>query len=191
MTDTLLFFKKFLRHGTRIASVVPSSRFLAEKMLFGIDWNTTDPIVELGAGTGPFTEALVAHARPDRRIVAIERDADFVDVLRRKFRNVPNVEIVHGNALDLPEILKKHGVNGVMHIVSGLPIPSFSNADRDMFFSAIGAVLLPDGRFHQLTVLPLLYKSLYKRYFSSVRFLFEPRNVPPAGVCICAGPIMK
>src|SRR4051812_24638430 len=51
--DWWLMMKAFLTQGKRVASFAPSSRFMARKILDGIDWNTAGSIVELGAGTGP------------------------------------------------------------------------------------------------------------------------------------------
>ncbi len=51
--DWWLMMKAFLTQGKRIASFAPSSRFMARKILDGIDWAKAGSIVELGAGTGP------------------------------------------------------------------------------------------------------------------------------------------
>ena len=58
--ETLLFFGKFLRHGTGISSITPTSRTLARAMLDGIDFDRASVIVELGAGTGAITEQIPA-----------------------------------------------------------------------------------------------------------------------------------
>ena len=41
--------------------------------------------------------------------------------------------------------------------------------------------------FRQLTVMPLIYYKLYRRYFEDVRFRFVPLNLPPGGVYVCRG----
>ena len=53
--DWWLMMKAFFRHGRKIASCAPSSRFMARKIADGIDWEQARCIVELGAGTGPIT----------------------------------------------------------------------------------------------------------------------------------------
>ncbi len=53
------------------------------------------PVLEIGAGLGDLTEALLATGR---RVVAIERDRDLVPILKTRFLG-ENVEIVEGNAL--------------------------------------------------------------------------------------------
>src|SRR5262249_38239277 len=49
--DWWLFFTKFLQQGRGIASVVPSSPWLARGVLQGIDFGQARSLVELGAGT--------------------------------------------------------------------------------------------------------------------------------------------
>ncbi|HEU4799048.1 MAG TPA: 16S rRNA (adenine(1518)-N(6)/adenine(1519)-N(6))-dimethyltransferase RsmA [Gemmatimonadales bacterium] len=56
---------------------------------------TGDTVLEIGPGTGGLTEALAAHGA---RIVAIERDVDLIDGLRRR---VPIADVVEGDALDV------------------------------------------------------------------------------------------
>jgi hypothetical protein len=52
----LLFLRKFLLEGRRVASVAPSSRSLARAATRCIDRSRPQVIVDLGAGTGPVTE---------------------------------------------------------------------------------------------------------------------------------------
>jgi 16S rRNA (adenine1518-N6/adenine1519-N6)-dimethyltransferase len=56
-----------------------------------------DTVVEIGAGLGAITGLLASAAR---RVVAIERDRELAEVLRREFEGVANVEIREQNALN-------------------------------------------------------------------------------------------
>ena len=185
LNDTVLFFRKFLRHELHIASAVPSSRYLARAAMHGIDWNHARVILELGAGTGPLTAAIVARARPECKIIAIERDEDFIHVLRRRFSHHHNVEIVHGSVADIEDILSKRGITKVDNVVSGLPLPSFPREMQTQLFRDLRKVLSPEGTFNQITEVPLLFRSFYRIFFKDVKFVFEPRNIPPGGVYIC------
>ena len=78
-------------------------------------------------------------------------------------------------------------IDRVDHIISGLPIPSFPKDLQRDYFRAVSAVLTPDGGYSQITELALVYRGLYKRYFDRVKFVFEPRNLPPAGAYHCLG----
>jgi 16S rRNA (adenine1518-N6/adenine1519-N6)-dimethyltransferase len=56
----------------------------------------TDKILEIGPGLGPLTELLLADAAG---VLAIEKDARLVKVLRERFRN-PQLELLHADALE-------------------------------------------------------------------------------------------
>src|SRR5919112_1363793 len=110
--------RKFVSHGTAIASFSPSSRFLARSMIRGIDWVRAKCVVELGAGTGPITKELVRAARPGTRLVIVERDPCRLD-----------------------EILAARGIANADHVISGLPLPSFPPALRDSIIRMSAKVL--------------------------------------------------
>ena len=182
--DWWIFFRKFVKHGTDIASFAPSSRFLSRLICKGIDYDTATCIVELGAGTGPVTEVLLKNVRPHTKLIVVERDADFCARLRERF---PEADIVEGDAAKLEELLAERDIPHVDHVVSGLPLPSFPAELRDAVLASVAKTLAPGGTFRQLTVTPWVYYKLYRGYFRDVRFKFEPRNLPPAGVYVCSG----
>jgi phospholipid N-methyltransferase len=177
-----LMFRKFLEQGTSVASFAPSSRYLARRILKGIDFDNARCIVELGAGTGPITRELVKRVKPHTKLIVNELDPDFCRRLRHRF---PNADIVEGDAAKIDQLLAERGISQVDHIVSGLPLPSFPAALRDAVLASAGRALGPTGDFRQLTVMPYIYWKMYKGYFRDVRFDFEPRNLPPAGVYVC------
>ena len=182
--DWWLMTKKFVRHGTSIASFAPSQRFLSRKIIAGIDYDKAKCIVELGAGTGPVTAQLLARAKPHTRVIVVELDPDFCVRLRRKF---PNADIVEGDAAKLEQLLSARGIATVDHVVSGLPLPSFPAPLRDSILASSAKVLTAEGTVRQLTNMPYIYWKFYKRYFAEVKFKFVPLNLPPAGVYVCRG----
>jgi len=183
--DKWLFLKKFFRHGTRIASVHPSSRTLSRAMVENIPYETATSIVELGAGTGPVTEEILKRMRPGCRLLAVENDTDFCKVLRERF---PNAEVVEGNACRLAEILDAHGLATVDYVMSGLPTPTLSKEDQETLMRDVADRLTPGGGYIQLTEFPLIFLSYYKRYFKDVTFRFVARNLPPSGYYVCRDP---
>jgi phospholipid N-methyltransferase len=180
--DWLLFFTKFLRHGKAIASFVPSSSYLARAVVGDIDFRTARCIVELGAGTGPITAALLKVAPPTCRTLIIERDPDFCQRLRERF---PGADIAQADAADLDRLLAERGLERVDHFLCGLPLPSFPAPLRDSILDVVGRRLSPEGTFRQLTHMPWVYYPLYRRYFGDVRFRLVMRNLPPAGFYTC------
>jgi phospholipid N-methyltransferase len=188
MSDFTLFLGKFLRHGTAIASVAPSSRWLSRLAVHNIDWRKAATLVELGGGTGPITQAIAERASAECRVVVIERDPDFARLLAQRFGELPNFEIVRGDVGDLMAILGDRGLTAVDHIISGLPVPSFTVRLQESLFRAVRSVLRPEGTYNQITEIPWLYQKLYRRHFEHVQFVFEPRNMPPAGAYFCRRP---
>jgi ornithine lipid N-methyltransferase len=187
MSDFSLFLGKFFRHGTAIASLAPSSRWLSQATVRNIAWDRARVLVELGAGTGPITRVLAERARPDCRVVVLERDPDFARLLHQRFDRLPNFDVVEGDVRDLTEILGERGIGQVDSVISGLPVPSFPRDLRRDLFRAVKQVLSPDGTYNQITELPWVYWRFYKAFFDEVRFVFEPRNFPPAGAYFCRG----
>lgn len=188
MNDLTLFFRKFLKHGTKIASPAPSSRWLSLATVANVDWQNTATVLELGSGTGPITQVIAEKARPDCRILAVERDTDFVIRLRERFAHMKNVEVIEGDVCNLPQILAERGLEKVDAVISGLPIPSFPPELQNALFENVAQVLKPGGPFNQITEMPWVYLRLYRKYFKDVKFRFEPRNLPPGGAYHCFGP---
>lgn len=185
MSDFPLFLGKFLRHGTAIASLAPSSPWLSRATVRNINWKQARVVVELGAGTGPITRVVAEKAPPGCRVVVLERDPDFSRLLRQRFAHRAGFDVIEGDVRDLAAHLQDRGIDRADHIVSGLPVPSFSGELQERLFRAVGQVLHPEGSFNQITELPWVYLKFYRRFFDEVRFVFEPRNLPPAGAYLC------
>ena len=177
-----LVLTKFLRHGRAIAAFAPSSRWLARATVAEIDFAAARCVVELGAGTGPITQELLARAGTRCRAVIVERDPDFCTCLRRRF---PEADIAQADAVDLDRLLDERGVGFADHIISGLPLPSFSAEARDHLLEVVGRRLAPGGTFRQLTHMPWVYWAFYRSHFEEVAFRLVPLNVPPGGVYRC------
>ncbi len=188
MSDFSLFFGKFLRHGTKIASLAPSSPWLSRATVGNVDWAKANVVVELGAGTGPITRAIAERARPETRVVVLERDADFAKILRERFAHRANFDVIEGDVRDLSAMLSDRGIGRVDHVISGLPVPSFPKDLQLALFRVVRDVLETGGTYNQITEIPWVYQGLYRRFFDEVRFVFEPRNFPPAGAYYCRGP---
>jgi phospholipid N-methyltransferase len=187
MSDFTLFLGKFLKHGTAIASLAPSSPWLSQTTVRNVDWARAKVLVELGAGTGPITRVLAEKASRECRVVVLERDPDFARILRERFAHLPHFEILEADVRDLAALLTDRGLTRVDHVISGLPVPSFpKDLQRDLFRN-VRRVLDPAGTFNQITELPWVYRRFYRRFFDDVRFRFEPRNFPPAGAYFCRG----
>lgn len=63
---TLSFLFEYIVNPTSVSAILPSSRFLGDKMIEGIDFKTAKYIVEYGPGTGVFTEKLLEKRNPHK-----------------------------------------------------------------------------------------------------------------------------
>ena len=181
----LLFLSKFLRHGTKIASVWPSSRALSKATIQRVNFDTAKVIVELGAGTGPITDEVIRRLKPQTKFLAIERDADFARVLRQRFSDLPNVEIIHADVRDLGALLEARHITAVDYFLSGLPTPSLPPDVRKDMLASVRKYMAPHGLFSNITEIPYFYWKYYKNFFHKVDFQFVAINMPPGGVYHC------
>jgi phosphatidylethanolamine/phosphatidyl-N-methylethanolamine N-methyltransferase len=77
------------------------------------------PILELGAGTGAVTEALIETGCAVDQLIVVERDAELCGALARRFAGL---QILHGDALELGGVLAKARIPAVGVVLSGLPM---------------------------------------------------------------------
>ena len=185
LSDFGLFLSKFISKGRQISSAVPSSPAMVAKILDRVDFSRPGAIVELGAGTGPVTEQIICVLRPSHRVGAVENDADFCDVLRRRF---PDLTLLQADATKIAEPLENLGIHRVEYVISGLPTPALPKRSLVRLFQWLEKALTPTGVFIQITVVPLVYQRFYRRLFESVDFKMVWLNVPPGGVYYCSRP---
>jgi phosphatidylethanolamine/phosphatidyl-N-methylethanolamine N-methyltransferase len=99
--------------------VTPSGKALARTMADYVDPNSDGPIIELGPGTGPVTEALVARGVDPARLVLVEFDPTFCRLLRKRY---PEATVVQGDAYRLRTLLTSVLRQPAAAVVSGLPL---------------------------------------------------------------------
>lgn len=143
----------------------------------------TGLVVELGAGTGVITEALLAQGIAPHRLVIVECAPDFAALLQRKF---PAVKVICADAQDLQASLRKARVaQPVRTIISGLPLLTMDPHQRDRILRECCNLLDPAGRLVQFTYGPLspISDRLMKRLGLQARRIGQVwDNLPPAVV---------
>jgi len=182
---TALFLKRWLRRPFAMGAVVPSGRLLAEAMaratlaaMAGRDGH----VIELGAGTGHVTKALLAAGVPPARLALVERDAELAAFLRRHFRGP---QIVEGDAARLPRLLAAHGIERIAAVVSSLPLLSLPAEVVNGIVNSVFETLPRGAALVQFTYGPAppvpraLRERLHLQAASGRRIW---RNVPPAVV---------
>lgn len=182
-SKSFLFLRKFMKHGTRVASVSPSSKALAKAMCAHIDPEQPQTIVELGAGTGAITRIAAAKMHPESRLISVEIDPQFCEVMRK---DVPAAEVLCADVRHLAEKLQECELENVDLMLSGLPMPSMP-ASVNVPALEIYRQFAPEAIYSQLTVMPWIYQNFYRRLFEDVQFDLVMKNIPPGGVYHCRG----
>jgi phospholipid N-methyltransferase len=183
--EALLFALNFFRHPLMLGSIVPSSRFLIRELLRPVDWSRARVIVEYGPGVGVITAELLEHMRPDARLIAIETNPEFVQLLRKQIPD-PRLHVVQGSAESVDAILRQEGAAGADYIISGIPFSMIPGERRESILRKTCQSLTPGGAFLVYQFSSRVLGDL-RRTFAHVRRAFEPRNVLPAHLFFCQG----
>src|SRR5947207_13652061 len=92
------FLKSWVQDPKLIGAVAPSGRALAKLMSTGLKPGAR--VIELGAGTGTVTDALLATGVRPQDLYLLERNDAFFDILSRRF---PGSPLIAADALHLRE----------------------------------------------------------------------------------------
>lgn len=106
------------------------------------------PVVELGPGTGPVTQALLARGLPPERLVLVEYEPSFCNLLEKKF---PGVRVVRGDAYRLRDTLANALDRPAAAVVSSLPLLTKHETARLSLLRQAFDLMSPEGRFVQFT----------------------------------------
>lgn len=125
-TNPAAFFRGFLREPSQVGSVIPSSRFLEQRIVDVSGLSTAKRVVELGPGTGGTTRTFLRHLADDAQLLSIELSPYFHELLDEiadpRFTN-------HlGKAEDLAAILALHGMEQPDVVISGIPFSKMPKA---------------------------------------------------------------
>ena len=181
--DTPLILWHYATHPRRIGAVAPSSRFLAQAMARWVPVPPNGYVLELGAGTGAVTEALLTRGVPPDRLVAVETMPRLVEVLQKRF---PGIHVLQGDARQLRQLLRQRlgRDTPVATIVSSLPLRAFSPEDRLQVVHEIHRLLAPGQRWIQFRYRLRHEPSLHWPGFRIRQTMVVWWNIPPARVVL-------
>jgi len=138
------FVKGWIRNPLAMGAFAPSGKSLAK--LMAKDVGSHSRVVELGAGTGTLTAALLESGVAPGNLYIVERDPQFVKILERRF---PRCHVVAADALELDAQLGAGP--GFDFVISGLPLLCFSPDKRYLLLEQALRLLKPHGHLHQFT----------------------------------------
>ncbi len=140
------FLKGLLRDPGAVSAPTPSSPALAAAIAAKVDPLQSGLVVELGAGTGVVTQALLDRGVAPERLIAVEYCAYFAGLLAQRF---PAVIVVQGDAFAFERHLPPG--SAIAAVVSGVPLLNFPLSQRRALITRALALQGPGGRFIQLS----------------------------------------
>jgi phosphatidylethanolamine/phosphatidyl-N-methylethanolamine N-methyltransferase len=179
--DEARFIKSWIDDPRRTGSVTPSSPALARRMASFVDPEQPGPVIEIGPGTGPVTEALIERGIDESRLILVEYSPEFCELLSKRF---PRATIVQGDAYALSATLAGHLQEKAIALVSSLPLFNRPPATRSALAREAFPLLVEGAPFIQFTysvISPIPRKGSGLKAFVSDWVL---RNIPPARVWV-------
>lgn len=179
------FFSEAIKSIKTTGSIKPSSKYLVNKCLKGLNFSDADTIIEFGPGNGCFTEEILNSISKNTNLYSFEINSVFYNYCKSKFANNSNVKIVNESALDLGIFLNKKSIKKANFIISSLPFAIFNESQKKDLLNTIKSNLNKDGVFVQYQYSLGNYKEL-KNTFSKVDVSLVVRNLPPAFIYKCS-----
>ena len=180
------FFRQWLKNPMAMSAISPSGRELARQMVAELPADTRR-VIELGAGTGVFTRALIAHGIQASDLMVLELNAELHAHLQQLF---PAVHVQHGDARELMRLAADCGYSQdgpADAVISGLGMLSMPRELQHDILAAAFDCLQPQGRFVQFTYgpsTPVAQDVLHSLALNARRGAFVWRNLPPATVFV-------
>lgn len=177
--ELVLFLRRWFAHPLRVGAVLPSSPALA-RMVARATVRDDDPaVLELGAGTGTVTQALIDAGVREERLVLVELDRDYCAYLRRRF---PEATVIEGDASAPRRLLPEATIGQFDTVISGIPALQFSLPKQRSYIDECFSVLHEGGQVLQYTYSPKSPLPYEKLQMAGQRLGLTLANVPPAHV---------
>ena len=184
LAEPLLFLRGWSRNPFAVGGPFASSPWTARRLAraaFDVAVPGGGPILELGAGTGPVTEAIIDAGCPIDQVVVVERDAELCRALEKRFHGL---HVVHGNALELGTLMARSGIATVCVVLSGLPMRAVAPEAAARCYSEAFQHMPAGGAVIQYTYgfRPPVDPDKNARKLAATFVGREWRNVPPIGI---------
>lgn len=180
LKDLLRFLRAWAAAPLQVAAISPSGTALARLITSEIT-AAHAPVLELGPGTGVFTQALMDRGLDPRNLTLVEIGADFATHLRARF---PGARVLQADAahLDATGIFPDAEAGAV---ISGLGLLSMPVHTVEMVVTSAFDCLRQDGHLYQFTYgprCPVPQEILERLDLRARRIGGTWQNLPPAAV---------
>lgn len=190
-----LFIKQFLSNPNSTGAILPSSEQLADLITETAQLSNRSTIVEIGSGTGVFTEKIYEKKNESADFFAIELNSYFVEQTKKR---CPSVKVFEGSAKNINIYLKDQGYSRCDCIISGLPWASFNNEIQDSILQSLYDSMDPGAVFLTFSYLQNLITPSGRRFRKKLTDMFGSvqktkvvwNNFPPAFVYSVYKPVV-
>jgi phospholipid N-methyltransferase len=176
----IAFLRGFLEKPKEVGSIIPSSRWMERRITRTADLAHAKLAIELGPGTGGTTKALLRAMAPDAKLLAIEINPGFCELIKESIDD-PRLIVHQGSAADIPEALVKHDLGAPDVVLSGIPFSTMPKELGLAILRSVKASLAPGGRFVAYQFRDVVH-TLGKRVFGPASTQLELLNMPPMRV---------
>jgi len=177
-----LFFKQFLKRPFQIASIVPSSKAMVERVASKMDFSQPRVIAEYGPGEGVHSREIARRMCPESHLLLFELDRAFARDLERQFAGDRRVQVIHGDAASLPNELKRHGFGACDYILSGIPFSILKIEKKRALLQKTYDALAPGGSFIIYQVTNELKQ--HATHFEHAQSEYFLQNIPPMFITV-------
>jgi phospholipid N-methyltransferase len=163
--------------------LVPTSKFTIEKMVNGVVNHNTKLIVELGAGNGNITQAILKKMPKDARLFSFEISGECLEFLQEIEDD--RLTVVNDSAENIRLYLNKHGFEQCDCIISTLPFSVFDEILQRTIIDEIKESLQVGGVIVQMRYFSIPVLRMLQMSFDEVSTKYSVLNLPPTFLHFC------
>lgn len=178
--DTFRFVLEWLRDPVGTAAIAPSGKALVSLITQAID-ERAGAVLELGPGTGVFTQGLVARGVAECDLTLVEQNSAFARLLKQRF---PHATVLSIDAADLSNS-REAGTCAFGAAVCGLGLRNMGAGQVEAIMRAAFKRLKPGAALYLFTYGPRCSvpdEILDRLGLGAERVGTTLRNLPPASV---------
>jgi phosphatidylethanolamine/phosphatidyl-N-methylethanolamine N-methyltransferase len=181
LDDEVHFLRSWMEKPLATGAVTPSGKPLARAMASFVDPDLDGKVIELGPGTGAVTAALVEQGIDPERLVLVEFNPSFCELLRARY---PEATVVQGDAYAIRRLAGSLIRRPAAAVVSSLPLFTKPMKFRLRLVTDAFNLMHPGAPFIQFTyaVVPPIPKELEGATTECSERIWL--NLPPARVWV-------
>ncbi|WP_417771851.1 class I SAM-dependent methyltransferase [Stappia sp.] len=181
LADEVRFIRSWAENPLTTGAVSPSGPDLTRRMASFLEVDRPGKILEIGPGTGVVTRAILERGVAPARVIALEYNESFCQLLRRRY---PDMDVVSGDAYRLRETLAHVEPRSLASIVSSMPLFSRPKEERRALLMQAFELMPAGAPFIQFSYALVPPIAPDPDVFSIQRSGWILKNLPPARVWV-------